>query len=94
MVKLVKAHLFIEGLVQGVFFRSYTRSVAKENNVKGWVKNLPDGRVEVVLEGKEEDVKKVIEFCKKGPPGAIVTNLEITWEEYKGEFDDFEIRYE
>ncbi|HLI46215.1 MAG TPA: acylphosphatase [Geobacterales bacterium] len=93
MPRLVRAHLFIEGLVQGVFFRAYTKEVARENNVNGFVRNLPDGRVEAVLEGEEENVAKVIEFCKKGPPGAIVTNLEIIWEEYKGEFNNFKILY-
>jgi len=93
MNKKVRAHLYIEGLVQGVFFRKYTREVAKKYNVKGWVKNLPDGRVEALLEGDKENVEKVIEFCKKGPPGAIVDNVEIIWEEYKGEFDDFKIVY-
>jgi Acylphosphatases len=93
MEKLVRVHIFVEGLVQGVFFRSTTRSVAKKYNIKGWVKNLPDGRVEIVAEGREEDIKKLIEFCKRGPPAAIVTDVQIFWEEYKGEFDDFEIRY-
>jgi acylphosphatase len=93
MGKLVRVHLFIDGLVQGVFFRSTTRSVAKKYSIKGWVKNLPDGRVEVVAEGEEENIQKLIEFCKKGPPGAIVTDVQIIWEEYKGEFDDFKIVY-
>ena len=93
MNKKVRAHLYIEGLVQGVFFRRYTKEVAKKYNVKGWVKNLPDGRVEALLEGDKDNVDKVIEFCKKGPPGAIVDNVEIIWEEYKGEFEDFKIIY-
>jgi len=93
MPKLVRAHLFVEGIVQGVFFRAHTRDVARENNVKGFVRNLPDGRVEVLLEGEEDKVMRVIEFCKKGPPGALVTNVEIIWEEYKGEYKDFKILY-
>jgi acylphosphatase len=93
MGKLIRVHLFIDGLVQGVFFRSTTRSVAKKYGIKGWVKNLPDGRVEVVAEGEEENIQKLIEFCKRGPPGAIVMDVQIIWEEYKGEFDDFEIVY-
>jgi acylphosphatase len=91
MGKLVRAHLFIEGLVQGVFFRAHTKSVADKYGVKGFVRNLPDGRVEALLEGEEERVNKVIDFCKRGPPGAIVTNIEIIWEEYKGEYNDFKI---
>ncbi len=89
----VRAHIFISGRVQGVFFRYRTQDVAMDHNVKGWVRNLPDGRVEAVLEGEKDDVEKVIEFCKVGPPGARVTNLEIEWEPYKGEFKNFQIHY-
>jgi acylphosphatase len=88
-----RAHLYISGFVQGVFFRSNTRSYAIRNNVKGWVKNLPDGRVEAVLEGEESDVRRVISLCEKGPPGAKVTKVEVKWEEYEGEFSNFTIRY-
>ncbi len=89
----VRAHVLISGRVQGVFFRSETRREAKKHSVKGWVRNLPDGRVEAVFEGDEEAVKKLIEFCKHGPPYAKVTNVEVIWENYAGEFSDFEIRY-
>lgn len=89
----VRAHVFVSGRVQGVFFRHETRREAKMRGVKGWVRNLPDGRVEAVFEGEEEAVKQLIEFCKHGPPGAKVTSLEVKWEGYIGEFKDFEIRY-
>ncbi len=89
----VRAHVFITGRVQGVFFRYETRDVARRHNVNGWVRNLSDGRVEALFEGEKEDVESVIEFCKIGPPGAKVTNLEINWENYKGEFKNFKIRY-
>jgi acylphosphatase len=88
-----RAHLFISGNVQGVFFRSYTRQEANKKNVKGWVRNLPDGRVEVVLEGEEEAVRKIIELCRKGPSYARVKGIKIKWEDYKGEFKSFKIRY-
>jgi len=93
MVKMVRAHLFISGRVQGVFFRANMRRVAREHGVKGWVRNLPDGRVEAVLEGPEDAVKKVIEWAHRGPPLARVERVEVHWEEYKGEFNDFSIRY-
>ncbi len=93
MSKQARAHLFIEGLVQGVFFRAFTKSAAQQHGVRGFVRNLPDGRVEAVLEGKEEDVLKVIEKCKRGPPGAYVVDVKIIWEEYKGEYTDFKIIY-
>lgn len=91
--KMVRAHIYISGRVQGVFFRSNMRRVAIENGVKGWVINLPDGRVEAVLEGPEEAVLKVIRWARRGPPLAYVTDLEVIWEDYKGEFKDFRIRY-
>ncbi len=88
-----RAHVFIKGLVQGVFFRSSTRNEAKRLGVTGWVKNLWDGRVEAVFEGDEEKVKRMIEWCHHGPPGAHVTGVEVNWEEPTGEFSDFRIEY-
>jgi len=89
----VRAHVFVSGRVQGVFFRSETRHEARLHGVKGWVRNLPDGRVEAVFEGEEEAVERLIEFCRRGPPGARVTKVEVKWENYTGEFRDFEIKY-
>jgi acylphosphatase len=89
----VRAHVFISGMVQGIFFRSETRNEAKKLGVKGWVRNLSDGRVEAVFEGEEENVKKLIEFCRRGPLGARVTGVDIIWESYTGEFRSFEVRY-
>jgi len=89
----VRAHVVIAGRVQGVFFRSETKHEAQKLGVKGWVRNLPDGRVEAVLEGEEENVKKLIGFCRRGPPGARVTDVDVIWENYVGEFRNFEIRY-
>lgn len=89
----VRVQIFISGKVQGVYFRSYTKRKAKRHSVKGWVRNLSDGRVETVLEGKEEDVKRVIEFCRKGPPQAEVKDIKILWKEHEGEFLAFKIRY-
>jgi len=89
----VRAHVFVSGRVQGVFFRSETRYEARLRGVKGWIRNLPDGRVEAIFEGEEEAVKELIEFCRRGPPGAKVTKVDVKWEDYTGEFRDFEIRY-
>ena len=89
----VRAHVFISGWVQGVFFRSETRNEARRRGVKGWVRNLSDGRVEAVFEGEEEAVRELIEFCEHGPRGATVTKVNLTWENYLGQFKDFEIRY-
>ena len=89
----VRAHVFVSGRVQGVFFRSETRYEANRRRVTGWVRNLPDGRLEAVFEGEKDDVGKLIEFCRRGPPGARVTKVYVRWEEYKGEFRGFETRY-
>jgi len=89
----IRAHVFVRGRVQGVFYRSEARYEAKKNHVKGWIRNLPDDRVEAVFEGEEQDVKQLVEFCKRGPPTARVTAIEVTWDSYTGEFTDFEIRY-
>jgi len=88
-----RTRILISGEVQGVFFRSNTRDFANGLGLKGWVRNLTDGRVEVVAEGEREKVEQLIEFCRKGPPGANVENLEIEWEEIKNEFEGFDIRY-
>jgi len=94
MDEKVRVHLIISGFVQGVFFRSNTQEKAKEIGVFGWVRNLGDGRVEAVFEGEKEKVLKIIEWVKKGPELARIENVEIKWEEYQGEFDDFEIKYD
>jgi len=88
-----RAHVLVSGDVQGVFFRSATEAEAENRGAKGWVKNSPDGRVEAVFEGEENAVKAMIEFCRRGPPRAKVTNVEVTWESFKGEFSSFRIRY-
>jgi len=87
-----RAHVFVSGRVQGVFFRSTTAREAQTRGVTGWVRNIPDGRVEAVFEGDEEAVEEMIVFCKKGPNWARVTNVDVQWEAYTGEFEGFEIR--
>jgi len=89
----VRVRLLISGDVQGVFFRANTRDRANELGLKGWAKNLPDGRVECVFEGEKEKVERMIEFCREGPPGSRVENAEIKWEEPKGESGGFEVRF-
>jgi acylphosphatase len=89
----VRAHVFVSGRVQGVFFRSETAYEARRHNVNGWARNLPDGRVEAVFEGESEGVEKLVEFCKRGPPGAKVTAVNVTMEPFSGEFREFEIVY-
>jgi acylphosphatase len=87
-----RAHLYISGRVQGVNFRYYTRQQAQILGVKGWVRNLIDGRVETVFEGDELSVGKMVEWCRQGPRAARVDTVNVYWEEPKGEFSGFEIR--
>jgi len=89
----VRAHVYVSGRVQGVFFRNEMQEEALRNGLTGWVRNLPDGRVEAVFEGEKEMVEKLTEFCRRGPPGAKVANVKVVWENYTGEFYDFRVRY-
>lgn len=86
----VRAHVFVSGRVQGVFFRQSTQFQARSLNVKGWVRNLPDERVEAIFEGEEDAVKTMVDYCKHGPSAARVETIEVTYENYKAEFSDFE----
>ena len=88
-----RAHVYVSGMVQGVFFRSETQDEASRRGVTGWVRNLRDGRVEAVFEGEKEKVDQLIEFCRRGPRGARVTRIDVSWEDYKGEFQDFNVRF-
>ncbi len=85
-----RIHVKISGKVQGVGFRYSIYAKALFHGIKGWVKNLDDGKVEAVFEGKDDKILKILEFCKKGPFLANVENFEVNEEEYKGE-DKFKI---
>ncbi|HUV51216.1 MAG TPA: acylphosphatase [Anaerolineae bacterium] len=91
--KKIRAHTVIAGRVQGVFFRMETKQAADHAGVFGWVRNKRDGNVEALLEGDEESVKSVLEWCRKGPPLACVKSVNVEFEDYKGEFKKFEITY-
>ncbi|MFC1663573.1 acylphosphatase [Patescibacteria group bacterium] len=91
--KFKRAHIFVIGKVQGVFFRLNTEERAKKLGITGWIKNLEDGRIEAIFEGKKESVEKIIKWTKMGPLTAKVNKADIKWQEYKDEFKDFEIRY-
>jgi len=88
-----RVHIIVSGRVQGVFFRSNTRETASNLGLRGYARNLYNGDVEVVAEGNEEKLNKLIEFCKKGPESAHVTNIKIKYEKATNEFSDFEVRY-
>lgn len=76
--------LYITGIVQGVFFRMFVKENAERYNVKGFVRNLDDGRIEVFLEGDTNNVDKMVELCKKGPKHSQIKNVEIKDEKFQG----------
>jgi acylphosphatase len=86
-----RIHIFVSGKVQGVFFRENTRKKAAEFGLSGFVKNLQNGKVEAIFEGEKEKIEKIIQWIKKGPETARVENIEINWQDYQEEFEDFEI---
>jgi len=88
-----RVHITVSGRVQGVFFRANTQEVAQRLGLSGYVRNLPDGRVEVVAEGDEGALQKLIDWCHQGPPLARVERVEVRWENPTGEFSGFRIRY-
>ena len=88
-----RAHVTVSGNVQGVFFRARTVDRANQLGVTGWVRNLPDAKVEAVIEGDKGRVEAMVEFCSKGPEGSEVKNIDVKWKEYTGEFQDFKITY-
>ena len=87
---LVHVHIYITGKVQGVYFRQNMKQMAG-NSVQGWVRNRADGRVEAVIEGRQSEVNKIIEWSRIGPKTAIVENVDIKYENYTGDFSSFEI---
>lgn len=88
----IRKHLFISGKVQGVTFRASTKRRARKIGVDGWVKNLSDGRVEIVVEGREEDVERLVGWCHTGPRLANIEKVEQKGEEPEG-LEGFNIRH-
>jgi acylphosphatase len=89
----LRAHVIIRGYVQGVWFRASTKDEATRIGMAGWVRNLSDGSVEALFEGEKKKVEEIIGWCHRGPSGAQVSKVEISWEPYKAEFKHFDIRY-
>ncbi len=87
-----RAHVWVTGRVQGVYFRSYTQRKAQTLNLRGWVRNLPDGRVEAVFEGAPEAVGQAVRWCYSGPPNAYVQTVDVQEEPPTGSERGFQIR--
>lgn len=90
--QLIAAYLKITGRVQGVAFRYYARSMANQLDVKGWIRNLSNGKVELVVEGKKKAIKRMIKWCHSGPSMARVDRIQLEWGKYTGQFNQFSVR--
>ena len=93
MMGKVAKRVLIDGRVQGVFFRAYTQEAALGFGVTGWVRNLPDRRVEALFEGEEEQVRQMIEWCYKGSPASRVERVIVEEVPYSGKHTSFRITY-
>ncbi len=91
--EVCRIHAIISGRVQGVFYRASTRDKAVSLGLTGWVRNLPDGRVELVAEGPKDSIDELISWCWDGPTYARVEEVQVQDETPTGEFKEFEIRY-
>jgi acylphosphatase len=89
----VRARILVRGIVQGVNFRWFTQRHAAELGLEGYVRNMPDGSVEVVAQGKRGAVEQLLETLRLGPSAAVVEHVDVEWSEPHGEFDRFEVRY-
>lgn len=92
MERAVEARVVVSGMVQGVFFRGSTRDIATFCGVRGFVRNLPGGQVEAVLQGERREVEKVVAFMREGPPGAVVERISVDWREPEESYEGFRIR--
>ena len=88
-----RAHIVVSGLVQGVFFRANTSNKALELGLYGKVKNIKDGTVDIIVEGKKSKIERLIEWCQQGPSRARVTNVKTEWEKPTGQFHNFSIEH-
>ena len=89
---MYQACLIISGNVQGVFYRASCQDIAVKYGLNGWVRNLPSGEVEVLVQGEKEKIEKLIEWCKKGPPNARVEEVKVKWEEVADMFNGFGVK--
>ena len=87
----MQARIYVLGFVQGVGFRGFVKSNARKLNLKGWVQNTDDGRVETLVQGSKEEVEKLIKLCEKGPFLSEVKSVVVEWEKEEEQFNDFEI---
>ena len=88
---MIRVNIFISGRVQGVAFRYFTEGAAKHLGITGWVRNLPDGRVEIIAEGPDDKIEELIKLIKKGPSNAVISRIQVGSEKPTGEFNSFDV---
>ena len=89
----VRLHARVSGRVQGVFYRATTERRARSLGLTGWVRNCPDGTVELVAEGPREICEQLLTYCYQGPPAARVSGIDARWVDARAEFEHFGVRY-
>lgn len=89
----VRARILVSGRVQGVSFRQWTIDEARALGLKGWVRNLPDGRVEAEAEGERAAVEALLQACRRGPPAAAVERVDVDWAPHRGDLGRFDVRW-
>jgi acylphosphatase len=89
---LARAHLHVSGRVQGVGYRFSAIDEARRLGLRGWVRNLPDGRVEAEAEGERTQVEALVAWCRLGPPAAQVDDVEVEWSPHRGDLSPFAAR--
>lgn len=92
-MSLKRCHIIVAGVVQGVFYRAHTEDMARKLGLTGWVRNLPDGSVEVIAEGEESALEEFTKWCRRGPPSAIVSEVKTNFSKPTGEFNSFKIKF-
>jgi len=93
MADRARVRVLVRGFVQGVSFRAYTVDEARRLGVHGWVRNLPDGRVEAEAEGERAALEALVAFCRRGPPAAQVEDAEVSWGAFRGDLGPFATRH-
>ncbi len=93
MENATEAHVVVSGMVQGVFFRASMRDMARFCGVRGFVRNLPGGQVEAVLQGERGEVEKIVAFMREGPPGAVVETISVEWRDPAEPYEGFHVRF-
>ena len=93
MTDLASVQVIVSGLVQGVYFRDFTSRQALKLGLTGYVRNLPEGTVEVQAEGEKKNLEKLIDCLKEGPPAARVSEVVTNWSEYTGGYSGFRVKH-